>query len=189
MHSSTTRFGFHHIGPTGRAAKEAPQVLQHDLRLGNAIEAGLTDVVLGLRSDFVAGPAKNWASICAVDEMARGELEKRVTTALRQGFFQFSQLLCGLEVLLLQSQQFGVVREQTLLGIEQLFVHRDDHLSELVAVADSHGSLGHVSSGFQRTDGAGDERQIHVSSPGVEKGGVGTPDSTSGGNAQEEADA
>jgi len=30
---------------------------------------------------------------------------------------------------------------------------------------------------------------VHSSSPGIEKGGVGTPDSTSGGNAQEEANA
>ncbi|CAG2129254.1 hypothetical protein LMG26411_00145 [Cupriavidus numazuensis] len=115
--------------------------LQDDLSIRNLVEAGLADVVLGLRRDWITGLGKYWSGICAIDMAAGTELEKRIATALRYGFFHYAQLLCGLEVLLLQLEELGVVREQTVLGLEELFVHPTDDVRELVCIAESNGGL------------------------------------------------
>lgn len=156
--------------------------LEHGPYFSGAVEARLADVVHGLRADFVVGPAFHWEAICLVCELAGSELDKRVTTALRQGFLQFSQLLCGLEVLLLQSQQFRVVREETLLGIEKLLVHSNDDVVQLGGVTDFDGRFPDVQRSAQGGDGTSDQGQIHACSPNVEKGGVGASDSTLRGN-------
>ncbi|WP_157128485.1 hypothetical protein [Cupriavidus sp. USMAA2-4] len=67
------------------------------------------------------------------------DLEKRIATAIEQGFLQFSQLLAGLEVILLEGEKLGVVREESILGLEQLFVHLTDDRRELVGVPDPNG--------------------------------------------------
>lgn len=79
-----------------------------------------------LRVAWLAGPAQLWGDIHPIRMEARGEGEQRIAVALCQGFFQFSQLLAGLEVLLLESQQLGVVREEAVLGLEQLVVELGD---------------------------------------------------------------
>lgn len=156
---------------------------QDDLRLGRAVEARLTEVVLGLRREFGIGCAGFWGDIHPIGELPLTDLEKRVFLALRQSFFNFSQLLCGLEVLLLQSQKLGVVSEQTMLGIEQLFVHLRDDTSERVGVPDVDGGLSNANGGLESADGARDSCVIHQGSPLVEKVRVRATDSTGGGDA------
>ena len=153
-------------------------LLEDRLHLSGTVEARLADVVHGLRTDFVAGPALHWDAICLVGELARNEFDKRVATALREGFFKFSQLLCGLEMILLQAEQFGVVREETLLGIEKLFIHANDDFVQLVGVADLDSRFPDVERGAQSADRTSDQGQVHACSPNVEKGGVGASDST-----------
>ena len=87
------------------------------------VEAWLADVVQTLRGSWISGPAQHWGSIHAIGPLAVSRLDQRVSTALRQSFLGFSQLLCSFEQLLLESQQLGVVSEQRLLGIEQKAVH------------------------------------------------------------------
>lgn len=171
-------------GPGGHGAPLVGAVgsLKDGLHLTDAVKTRLTDVVLGLRADFIAGPARHWDGICSICELSGNELDKRVTTALREGFFKFSQLLCGLEVILLQGHQFGVVREETLLGLEKLFVHADDDFVQFVGVADLDCRFSDVECSAQRGDGASDQGQVHTGSPNVEKGGVGASDSTLRGN-------
>lgn len=113
-----------------------------EYRLDPLIEARLTDIVLRLRSSWIAGPAQLWGDIYPIRMELLGDGEKRIATALFQGFFQFSQLLAGLEVLLLQSQQLGVVRKEALLGLEQLIVDLADGNGDLVEVAQGDRSPG-----------------------------------------------
>ena len=102
--------------------------------LSPAVEARLTDVMQRLRAAWIAGPALIWSDIHPINEMPLREFEKRVATTLRQGFFEFSQFLSGFEVLLLQAHQLRVVREEAVLGLEQLLVdltHRNGDLVEI----------------------------------------------------------
>lgn len=111
--------------------------LQH--RLDPLVEATLTDIVGRLRSAWIANIAGSWTEICAVDIDALPDLDKRVATSLRKGFFHFAQLLCGLELLLLESKKLGLVAEQSVLGPEKLVVHLRNHCCALVEIADGHG--------------------------------------------------
>lgn len=92
--------------------------LQH--RLDPLVEARLTDVVHRLRKTWIGGPADLWTDIHTVREASVSDVDKRVTTTLARGFFQFSQFLAGFEVLALELKESGIVCEQSLLGLEQL---------------------------------------------------------------------
>ncbi len=104
-----------------RAVQEdgAEHFFLHENALDSLVEAGLTNVVLRLRQSWIAGPAGLWGDIHPIHEDARGEFEQGVATALRERFFQFSQFLAGLEVVLLERQQLRVVAKQPLLGAER----------------------------------------------------------------------
>lgn len=86
------------------------------------VEAVLTNVVHRLRASWLAGPALLWGDVHPVSKFARSDLDKRIATLLVQGFARYSQLLAGLEVLLRDRKQFGVVSEESLLSLEQLLV-------------------------------------------------------------------
>jgi hypothetical protein len=140
------------------AAEGLLKSLQHDLApLSPVVEARLTDVVQRLRASWLAGPAGLWGDIHPICKLAGSDLDKRVATTLRQGFFQFSQLLCGLEVLLLKSKELGVVSEESLLGLEQLVVKSGDFRGDEIAVADREHRLPDVAGGLERRDSRGDE--------------------------------
>ena len=96
-----------------------PTAIHAEHRLDPSVETRLTEVVLRLRDSWLSSCALQWSDVHSVHEVARNDLEKRIAATLSNGFFEFSQLLCGLEVLLLQSQKLSVVREQPLLGLEQ----------------------------------------------------------------------
>lgn len=108
------------------------------------IEARLTEIVHRLRADWISSMAGHWTDIYTVDESSRGNLEKRISTTLRQGFFQFSQFLAGFEVLILQLQQLGVVREQTLLGLEKFVVDLRNLNGDLVEISQSNHCLAKI---------------------------------------------
>lgn len=109
------------------------------------VEARLTDVVQRLRRSWLVGPALLWDEIHPIRELAGSELEKRIATTLAGGFFQFSQFLAGFEVLALELQERGVVREQSLLGLEQLLQKGGSPFVDEGGVAQSAHSLGDIS--------------------------------------------
>lgn len=119
------------------------------------VEARLTDVVNRLRGAWLAHIAGIWGDIHTINVSASGDLEKRVATVLRQGFFHFSQLLCGLELLLLDRQKFGVVTEESVLGIEKLIVELGDDRSNLVEIPDCERGLPEFSRCGNRADRSG----------------------------------
>ena len=89
-------------------------------RLDPFVQARLADVVHRLRASWLAGPALLWGDVHPIRKLAGTDLDQRVATALARGFLQFSQLLAGFEVLVLELKQGGVVSEKRILGIEQL---------------------------------------------------------------------
>lgn len=121
--------------PSTEPASAFPQ-MQDDLGLSGAIEARLADVVRRLRGDWIAGPGGRWPEICAIHADSLSDLEKRIATTLRQGFFEFGQLLCGFEVLLLQGKHSRLELEQAVLRLEKLVVDLANHRSELVEISD-----------------------------------------------------
>lgn len=125
------------------------------------VEAKLAQVVQRLRAAWLAGPALLWDDIHPIHKVARSELEKRIAGTLAGGFAQFSQLLCGFEVLLLQLQQLRVVREQTLLGIEQLGVQLGDGVGHQVEIAHAQRRLAQALCGCQCADGGRNQSIVH----------------------------
>lgn len=126
-------------------------LLQH--RLDPLIEAKLAKVVHGLRTNWIAHIAGFWGDIHPIDKSAISDLDKRVATALREGFFHFSQLLCGFELLLLKSKELGVVPEESVLGLEKLVVELGNNRSNFVKVPDPERCLPEFLGGRDCTDG------------------------------------
>lgn len=124
--------------------------LEH--RLDPLIEARLADVVRRLRATWINHISGFWGDIHPIHKDAVSNIDQRVATALRQGFFQFSQLLCGLELLLLQSKQLGVVTEQSVLSLEQLLVELGNNRCHLVEVSNADRGLPEVFSSCQGGD-------------------------------------
>lgn len=145
-----------------------------------AVEAGLTDVVLRLRRDWISVMGASWPSICAVGEAARDDFEQRVASLLREGFFCFGQFLCGLEVVLLERQKLGVVCEETVLGVQQRGVHLADLRRHLVEVSKAESGFPDFLGGVDGSDGAADERKIHGNPPAAGQFGCSYQDSTAG---------
>lgn len=121
-------------------------LLQH--RFDPLCEAWLTDVVhrlLPLR-DFVA---RNYAGVALKSKSPVGDLDQRVSSALGNLLLQFSQAVCHAEVVLLEGMQLGVVREETVLCLEQLVVDLTHRQSKLIEVSKPD-------SGFPNVPGCGD---------------------------------
>lgn len=89
-----------------------------------AVEAVLAEVVLRLRASWRGGPALLWDDLHPLRKVAGSKFEKFVTIAIVEGFVEFSQLLCGLEVLLLKRRELGVVSEEAVLSLEDRIVQR-----------------------------------------------------------------
>ncbi len=164
--------------PVRIPASGAEPALQDNLVLTWAVKALLTDVVIRLRGAWVAGPAKCWGGIYPISQLAVTDLDKRVAAALCEGFSNFSEFLCGMEVLMLQRVDGSAEFEKTLLGIEQLFVHGPDYVHRFGLVSDGHSPLAEVDGAIDGSDCASDERKVQEGSPRVGNGGVGTTDST-----------
>lgn len=113
---------------------------QAEDRLDPILPTILAEVVLRLRREWNAGPALLWGLIHPIDKHAVTDLEKRVALLLRNGFFEYSQLLCGLEMLALQLQKGGVLREESVLGCEQRLVQLRNLRSSPVEVPHVDGS-------------------------------------------------
>jgi len=107
-------------------------------------------MVLMLRDFWIALPAS--IGVHHVCESAVSDIDKRIASLLRDGFSEFSQLLCGLEVIVLELQQHGVVSEQALLSSEKLLVDLRDSRSRLVEIPNTHRSSSEVASARERSD-------------------------------------
>ena len=68
---------------------------------------------------------------------AARQADKRVMFALMEGLLEFSQFVCGGEMLLLQLRQRGGQTEQALLRIEELAVDLGHRRAELVEITDA----------------------------------------------------
>lgn len=174
------------VGVTDGAMPPADDVLGRRMETQDgfsplgAVEAGLADVVLRLRRDWISVMGASWPSICAVGEAARDDFEQRVASLLREGFFSFGQLLCGLEVVLLERQKLGIVREEAVLGVQQRGIHLADLRRHLVEVSKAESGFPDVLGGVDGSDGAADERKIHGNPPAAGQFGCSDQDSTAG---------
>ncbi|KRG47369.1 hypothetical protein ARC20_03310 [Stenotrophomonas panacihumi] len=101
-----------------------------------SIPAGLAQVVGDLRRAWVAGPALMWGGINSICKDAASEVDQRVVILLREGFFEFSQFLCGLELLALEIEKSAVLSEEGALGAQQRVVELRKLRSRLVEVSD-----------------------------------------------------
>lgn len=146
------------LQPAGDAAQQIPGLEHH---LSPAVVATLADVVLRLRRAWLAGPALLWGDVHPIRRAARGELEKRVATAVARGFLQSSDFFAHLEMLLLELQERGVVSEQALLGLEQLVVQGRYTFADERVVPDAQQGLGHAGSGSDRAGDRSDTGDIH----------------------------
>jgi len=131
-----------------------------------------------LRQSWLCGPALLWDEIFPISEIAVSQIDKRVAAALCESFFQFSQLLCSLEVLMLQRVKGSTELEKTLLGIEKLFIHGPNYFRRLGVVSESDDSFTDVDSAIDCAHRATNQRVIHGGLPIGESSGVGTADST-----------
>lgn len=133
--------------------------------LDPAVIARLTDVMLGLRRQWLASCAESWGGICAISESPGADLEERIATTVRFGFSQFSQFLTGIEVLALQLHELAGVREETLLGLEQKVIGLDELRALFRSVPHVDGSadqiLGASDCRDRRGGEAGDRSEIH----------------------------
>lgn len=117
-----------------------------------AVEARLAEVVLRLRAAWRAGPALLWGDLFPLREVAGSQFEKLVTIALVESFLEYSQLLCGLEVLLLKRQHLGVVSEQSLLSLQQQVVDLADLRGEVVELLQAQGSVPEIAGELEARD-------------------------------------
>lgn len=115
------------------------------------VEARLTDVVHRLRSAWISGPAALWGDIHPIHKDALGDFEKRIALSLRERFFEFGQLLCGFEVLVLKLEELRRKRENALLRGTELLDNRSI-LDEIAALQSDVDRL--LSSLERRTYGA-----------------------------------
>lgn len=140
---------------------DSPLILLSEHALCTLVEARLAEVMQRLCTAWRAGPAVLWRAIHSIDKNAVGNLKKRVATTLRQGFLQFSQFLCGFEVLLLKLHELSVVREQSVLGFEQLLVDLSDSTSGFVKILERQSRLADLLRGFQRSDSDRNLGKVH----------------------------
>lgn len=122
----------------------APDLSANEHHLDPLVEALLTNVVRRLRASWLAGPALLWGDIHPVRKVVTGEFDQRIAATLVDGFAQFSELLAGFEMLVLELQERGVVTEQRLLGLEKRIVKRGHFFGDEVEVSDAGQGLGDV---------------------------------------------
>lgn len=139
-------------------------VPQHG-QLSPYVEARLTDVVGRLRSAWVKDCAVLWADIYPISKLTLTCLDEHVVLALREKFVGFSQFVVGLEHLLLQAKQLGVVREEGLLSLQELVIHPRNGLQHQGPITYSERIAAYVDSHFDKGCGTSDERCIHVETP------------------------
>lgn len=122
-------------------------------RLSPLVEATLTDVVHRLRASWLAGPALLWGDVHPIRQLARSQLEKCVTTTFARSFLQFSNLLAGFELLVLELEQHGVVSEQRVLRLEKALKEPRGRFADEDSVPHPDGALGDLPGG---ADGRGE---------------------------------
>lgn len=138
----------------GSASPVDPAELFPSLQYGldPLVEARLADIVGRLRAAWILHLADFWTDIHLVDVDSSSDLEKRVSTALRKGFLHFSQLLCGLELLLRERVDLGAETVERLLSIEKLLVELGNDRSNLIEVAKSDRCLAEFPGGGNGAD-------------------------------------
>ena len=113
------------------------------------VHARLADVVERL-APIRTLVAEVYGNIASKNKSSIRNLEQRVTTPVCQLLLQLSQAICQIEIVLLEGMQLGVVREQTVLCLEQLVVdlaHNRSHLTEVPKAQSSFANLSGCSDG------------------------------------------
>lgn len=125
--------------------------------LDPSIEARLAEVVYRLRADWIGSMADHWLAIYSIRDDALGDLDKRVSTSIYDGFFHFAQFLCALEILVLKRKELAIVGDEALLSAEKLVVQLSNDRSHLVRVTNGKGGLSKIPGERQGADGAGEK--------------------------------
>lgn len=102
--------------------------------------AWLANIVMRLQP-LRSTVASNICAVAAKHKGPVGDLDQRVSAALGHLLLQVSQAVCQTEIVLLQGMQLGVVREETVLRLEQLCVDFGNRGSDLVEVSNAERSL------------------------------------------------
>lgn len=146
-------------GLAGRTAQSGSLlgVLEPQDDLSPPIKALLTNVVQGLRRDWLASSALRWDQLYPISELANTRLEKHITSFLRELFCSYSQLIGGIEMHLLQIEQGGVVREEALLRLKQLVIHPRDLASYQCGIAHRQRVAADINSGLEGRSSSGNE--------------------------------
>lgn len=170
-------------GPLGETVMRLGGELQDDFNAVRAIETLLTDVVLRLRRTWCAGPAECWSSVAGIREIAVEDLNKRVAATVYEGFVQFSDFLCGLEILLTQHKQGSADFLEALGKLEEFVIHSPLYVLRQNLISARQKGFKKIAQAVRAGDGSTDSGKVHESSPSVEEGDVGVSDSTLRGDA------
>lgn len=157
--------------------------LQDDFSAVRAIETLLTDVVLRLRKTWCAGPAECWGSVASIRELAVEDRDKRVAATVYEGFVQFSDFLCGLEVLVTQHAKGSADFEKTLRGVEEFVIHSPLYVLRQNFISARQEGFKKIAQAVHAGNSGADSGKVHKGSPDVEEGDVGVSDSTLRGDA------
>lgn len=129
----------------------AGSLLAHQDSLSADIETRLAEQVVNARLSI---PIDELVSIY---EDASGEFEKLVAASVVYHFLGEMKALHGLTQFFLESYQLRLVREQRVLGLEDLIVELRNRCGQGVEVPDSDRALADVLGSAQRADGGADE--------------------------------
>lgn len=100
------------------------------------VEARLAKIVEMIRNTGTGA----WRRLQAIDENSLGEFDQLVIASFRNHLLGNAEFLLGLKQLLLHSQQLRLMREQRILGLEDLVVELRNRTGHSVEV--SNGNAG-----------------------------------------------
>ncbi|TNW25543.1 hypothetical protein [Xylella fastidiosa] len=102
------------------------------------VDAWLANVMHRLRNSWLDGPALLWGDIHPIHKCATTDLQKRIALLLRDGFLEFSQFLCGIELLALELEQGVVLNEQSSLGCDKRLAELRSSRLDLAEIAKTY---------------------------------------------------
>ncbi len=105
-------------------------------RFDPLVEARLAQIVVSFQPVHKVLRDRLYSLVEAQHTGAVGDLDKRVATAIRKFLLRSCQFVCELEILLLKSKELGVVSEEAVLRLENLFVEAAPDRREVVEVPD-----------------------------------------------------
>ena len=126
-----------------------------------ALKTGLAEVLrITWRSRGPFG-SRYCGFLALVRTKAVSDLNKAVFAAVIKGLFHFSNLLQGLEMFLLFSEQLTLERKEIVLSLENLIIQLTDNCRHLVEVANGHGRFTKIAREAEGCRSSTNKRKIH----------------------------